>query len=78
MKTAKPPPDHPRFRGEERHDPSASGFARRSVILGLPAVVVAASALASCAKNAPPPVGDDMSLGVPTSPVKMVEYASGA
>ena len=45
---------------------------RRAVLVGLPAVV-----LASCAKPAAP-VGDDVSLGDPKAPVKVVEYASVA
>jgi protein-disulfide isomerase len=46
---------------------------RRAIVAGLPAF-----ALASCAKPAPPPVGEDVSLGDPKAPVKVVEYASVA
>jgi protein-disulfide isomerase len=50
---------------------------RRTLALGLVAVTAAA-----CAKSggaaAGGPVGDDMSLGNPNAPVKMVEYASVA
>ena len=47
-------------------------LARRAVIVGLPAV-----ALTACARPAQP-VGDDVSLGDPKAPVKVVEYASVA
>ena len=47
-------------------------LARRAVIVGL-----SAAALTACAKQAAP-VGDDVSLGEPKAPVKMVEYASVA
>lgn len=47
-------------------------LARRAVIVGLPA-----AALTACAKPAPP-VGDDVSMGDPKAPVKVVEYASVA
>ncbi len=42
------------------------------------AVGLLAFALAACAKTPPAPVGDDMSLGDPKAPVKVVEYASVA
>jgi protein-disulfide isomerase len=45
---------------------------RRAILVGLPVVM-----LVSCAK-AVPPVGDDVSLGDPKAPVKVVEYASVA
>ena len=51
---------------------------RRAVLVGVPAVALSGLALASCAKPAPPPVGDDASLGDPKAPVKVVEYASVA
>ena len=47
-------------------------LARRAVIVGLPAV-----ALTACAKPVAA-VGDDVSLGDPKAPVKVVEYASVA
>jgi protein-disulfide isomerase len=45
---------------------------RRAVLVGLPLVM-----LVGCAKPVAP-VGDDVSLGDPKAPVKMVEYASVA
>jgi len=47
-------------------------LARRAIIVGL-----SATALTACAKPAAP-VGDDVSLGNPKAPVKVVEYASVA
>ena len=47
-------------------------LARRAVIVGLPA-----AALTACAKPVAA-VGDDVSLGDPKAPVKVVEYASVA
>ena len=56
---------------------------RRAVIAGVPAIALSAFALsaitlASCAKPAPQPVGEDASLGDPKAPVKLIEYASVA
>jgi protein-disulfide isomerase len=57
-----------------RADTAFPSVNRRAVVVGLQAV-----ALASCAKPAPPPpVGQDISLGNATAPVKVVEYASVA
>jgi protein-disulfide isomerase len=45
---------------------------RRAMVVGLPAFT-----LAACTKAATP-VGNDMSLGAPAAPVKVIEYASVA
>jgi protein-disulfide isomerase len=55
-----------------------SSLGRRAVLVGVPAVTLSSLALASCAKPAPPPVGDDASMGDPKASVKVVEYASVA
>ncbi|HLZ82416.1 MAG TPA: thioredoxin domain-containing protein [Caulobacteraceae bacterium] len=50
---------------------------RRSVLIGVPAVILSTFALGACHK-AVQAVGDDASLGDPKAPVKVVEYASVA